>query len=115
MQKYLFKNIHIVNEGKIQYSDILIANERIEKIGSGISVKGKVQEINGENKYLFPGVIDDQVHFRQPGLTHKADIYSESKAAVAGGVTTFMEMPNTIPNALSLQLLEEKYDVAEHK
>lgn len=112
MQKYLFKNIQVVNEGKIRYLDILTANEKIEKIGSGISVKGKVQEINGENKYLFPGAIDDQVHFREPGLTHKADIYTESRAAVAGGVTGFMEMPNTTPNALTLKLLEEKYAVA---
>jgi dihydroorotase len=112
MQKYLFKNIQVVNEGKIQWLDILTDGERIEKIGSGLSVKGKVEEINGENKYLFPGAIDDQVHFREPGLTHKGDIYSESRAAVAGGVTSFMEMPNTIPNALSLNLLEEKYKIA---
>lgn len=112
MQKYLFKNIQVVNEGKILYLDILTANERIEKIGSDISVKGKVQEINGENKFLFPGAIDDQVHFREPGLTHKADIYTESRASVAGGVTGFMEMPNTVPNALTLKLLEEKYAVA---
>ena len=112
MQKYLFKNIQVVNEGKISHLDILTANERIEKIGSGISVKGKVLEINGENKYLFPGLIDDQVHFREPGLTHKGNIYTESRAAVAGGVTGFMEMPNTIPNALSLKLLEEKYAIA---
>lgn len=112
MQKYLFKNIQVVNEGKISHLDILTSNERIEKIDSGISVKGKVQEINGENKYLFPGVIDDQVHFREPGLTHKAEIYTESRAAVAGGVTGFMEMPNTIPNALTLQLLEDKYAIA---
>lgn len=112
MQKYLFKNIQLVNEGKIQYVDLLTVNERIEKIDSGINVKGKVDEINGEHKYVFPGVIDDQVHFREPGLTHKADIFSESRAAVAGGVTSFMEMPNTIPNTLTLQLLEEKYTIA---
>ena len=69
-------------------------------------------EINGEGKYLFPGAIDDQVHFREPGLTHKATIYTESKAAVAGGVTSFMEMPNTIPNALTQELLEDKYKIA---
>lgn len=112
MQKYLFKDILIVNEGKIECSDILVKGERIEKIAPNISEKGNVQEINGENKHLFPGVIDDQVHFREPGLTHKADIASESKAAVAGGVTTFMEMPNTIPNALTLDLLEDKYNIA---
>jgi len=109
MQKYLFKNIQVVNEGKIRFLDILTTNERIEKIDSSVAVKGNVQEINGENKFLFPGVIDDQVHFREPGLQYKADMFTESRAAVAGGVTSFMEMPNTIPNALTLELLEEKY------
>ncbi len=86
MQKYLIKNIHVVNEGSICVADVLIGNGRIEKIDSLIkSVQGAVTEINGEGKYLLPGVIDDQVHFREPGLTHKANIYSESKAAVAGG------------------------------
>jgi len=112
MQKYLFKNILVVNEGKIQSSDVLTNGERIERIGSSIETKYKVTEINGDGKHLFPGVIDDQVHFREPGLTHKATIYSESKAAVAGGVTSFMEMPNTIPNALTQQLLEDKYTIA---
>jgi dihydroorotase len=112
MQKYLFKNIHLVNEGKIRSLDVLTNGERIEKIAGGIETKYKVTEINGEGKHLFPGVIDDQVHFREPGLTHKATIYSESKAAVAGGVTAFMEMPNTIPNALTPQLLEDKYSIA---
>ena len=77
-----------------------------------MNTKYKVVEINGEGKHLFPGVIDDQVHFREPGLTHKATIYTESKAAVAGGVTSFMEMPNTIPNALTAELLEDKYTIA---
>jgi len=112
MQKYLFKNIQAVNEGKITPLDILTANGRIEKIAPSIDTKEKVTEINGEGKYLFPGVIDDQVHFREPGLTHKANIYTESRAAVAGGVTSFMEMPNTIPNALTQQLLEDKYAIA---
>ncbi len=112
MQKYLFKNIQVVNEGKIQPLDVLINGERIEKIAGGIETKYKVAEINGDGKHLFPGVIDDQVHFREPGLTHKATIYTESKAAVAGGVTSFMEMPNTIPNALTPQLLEDKYTIA---
>jgi dihydroorotase len=112
MQKYLFKNIRVVNEGKIQYMDVLVEGERIERTGDQLNVKGKVNEIIGDNKYLFPGVIDDQVHFREPGFTHKADIHSESRAAVAGGVTSFMEMPNTIPNALSLKLLEDKYAIA---
>ena len=114
MQKYLFKNILIVNEGKIECADVLVKDERIEKIGTSINEKGKVIEILGENKHLFPGLIDDQVHFREPGLTHKATIATESAAAVAGGVTSFMEMPNTIPNVLTLPLLQDKYDIAEH-
>jgi len=114
MQKYLFKNIQVVNEGKIKSLDVLTNGERIEKIAGGIETKFKVTEINGEGKHLFPGVIDDQVHFREPGLTHKATIYSESKAAVAGGVTSFMEMPNTVPNALTPQLLEDKYSIAKN-
>lgn len=112
MQKYLIKNIQLVNEGKITAMDILTDGERIEKIGAVIDPAYKVTEIRGEGKYLLPGAIDDQVHFREPGLTHKANIYTESKAAVAGGVTSFMEMPNTIPNALTETLLEEKYSTA---
>ncbi len=112
MSKYLIKNISIVNEGKIEQLDLLINGERIEKIGNQLSEKGRVIEINGEGKHLLPGAIDDQVHFREPGLTHKATIYSESKAAVAGGVTSFMEMPNTVPNALTPELLEDKYKIA---
>ncbi len=112
MQKYLFKNIQVVNEGKIQSLDVLTNGERIEKIAGGIETKFKVAEINGEGKHLFPGLIDDQVHFREPGLTHKATIYTESKAAVAGGVTSYMEMPNTVPNALTPELLEDKYTIA---
>jgi len=112
MQKYLFKNISVVNEGTITISDVFIQKNRIEKIGKDIKVKEKVIEINGEGKHLLPGVIDDQVHFREPGLTHKGTIYTESKAAVAGGITSFMEMPNTIPNALTEKFLEEKYAIA---
>jgi len=112
MQKYLIKDIHIVNEGTIRVSDLLIANGRIEKIDGSIShAHGAVIEIDGKGKYLLPGVIDDQVHFREPGLTHKANIYTESKAAVAGGTTSFMEMPNTIPAALTQELLEDKYAI----
>jgi dihydroorotase len=112
MQKYLIKDIHIVNEGTIRVSDLLIANGRIEKIDGSISAAhGGVIEIDGKGKYLLPGVIDDQVHFREPGLTHKANIYTESKAAVAGGTTSFMEMPNTIPAALTQELLEDKYAI----
>ena len=112
MQKYLFKNIRVVNEGKIEALDVFVSGERIERIGTSLQVKERVTEIDGEGKHLFPGVIDDQVHFREPGLTHKATIFSESRAAVAAGVTSFMEMPNTIPNALTLSLLEDKYQIA---
>lgn len=112
MPDYLIKNIHIVNEGTVREADLLIRRGRIEKIAPIISEEKNVKEINGEGRYLFPGVIDDQVHFREPGLTHKATIYTESRAAVAGGITSFMEMPNTIPNALTLELLEDKYRIA---
>ncbi len=113
MQKYLIKNIQVVNEGSIKAADVLITGGRIELIQPQISpISTDHVEINGEGKYLFPGCIDDQVHFREPGLTHKATIYTEAKAAVAGGVTSFMEMPNTIPNALTQQLLEDKYHIA---
>lgn len=111
MQKYLIKSIQVVNEDLIQTADVLISGGRIEKIAPQISTTPGVTEINGEGKHLLPGVIDDQVHFREPGLTHKATIYTEAKAAVAGGVTSFMEMPNTIPNALTQELLEEKYAI----
>lgn len=110
MQKYLFKNISVINEGRTFITDVLI-KERIEKIASNISVKEKVIEIDCEGKLMIPGAIDDQVHFREPGLTHKATINSESRAAVAGGITSFMEMPNTIPNALTGNLLEDKYRI----
>jgi dihydroorotase len=112
MQKYLIKNILVVNEGKISQKDVLISDGIIAKIDNIIDNTINAKEINGENLHLLPGVIDDQVHFREPGLTHKATIGSESCAAVAGGVTSFMEMPNTIPNALSLELLEQKYAIA---
>ncbi len=113
MQIYLIKNIHVVNEGSISTNDVLIKNGRIEKIGPRINVAdSKAIEINGEGKYLLPGAIDDQVHFREPGLTHKATIYTEAKAAVAGGVTSFMEMPNTLPPTFTQPLLEDKYAIA---
>jgi dihydroorotase len=112
MQKYLIKNISVVNEGKTEVKDVLLQNGRIEKLDNQISVSGAATEINAEGKYLLPGAIDDQVHFREPGLTHKANIYTESKAAVAGGVTSFMEMPNTNPPAFTQELLEDKYKIA---
>lgn len=109
----LIKNAQIVNEGKIFSGDILVKNGKIEKISSSISGVYADIEINAEGKYVLPGLIDDQVHFREPGLTHKANIYTEAKAAVAGGTTTFMEMPNTVPNALTQELLEDKYQIAQ--
>lgn len=112
MDKYLIKNIGVVNEGKIVWADVLLQNGRIDKIAPALNVAYPVKEIDGEGKFLFPGAIDDQVHFREPGLTHKASIYTESKAAVAGGVTSFMDMPNTVPPAFTQTLLEEKYSIA---
>jgi dihydroorotase len=112
MGGYLIKNISIVNEGSVTVNDLLIRKGRIEKIAPIITTEHGITEIDGEGKYLLPGAIDDQVHFREPGLTHKATIYTESKAAVAGGVTSFMEMPNTLPPAFTQELLEEKYTIA---
>ena len=113
MQNYLIKNISIVNEGLIRQGDVLLKNGRIEKILPQIfSSEADTKEVNGEGKFLFPGVIDDQVHFREPGLTNKATIYTESKAGVAGGVTSFMEMPNTVPPAFTQELLQDKYGIA---
>ena len=110
---YLIKNTCIVSDNKKIYGDVLIKDKRIERIDSSIDTKGKVTEIDGTNQHLLPGCIDDQVHFREPGLTHKANIYTESRAAVAGGVTSFMEMPNTNPPAFTQELLEDKYAIAE--
>lgn len=112
MESYLIRNIMVVNEGKSFAADVWVRNGRIEKIGGTISIDGNFIEINGEGKHLLPGAIDDQVHFREPGLTHKATIYTESKAAVAGGVTSFMEMPNTVPPVFTQELLEDKYEIA---
>lgn len=109
---YLLKSATIVNEGKQILADILIKNGIIEKIAGNISTEENIQVIDLEGKFVLPGCIDDQVHFREPGLTHKADIASESKAAVAGGITSFMEMPNTVPNALTQKLLQDKYEIA---
>ena len=111
---YVIRNSLIVNEGKITGSDVFIKDRRIEKIGGGINVKHAVIEIDANGTYLLPGAIDDQVHFREPGLIHKANIYTESKAAVAGGVTSFMEMPNTLPPTFTQELLEEKYSIASN-
>lgn len=111
MSNIIIKNSQIVNEGIIIEGDLLIKNNRIEKIGGIIDSKNAV-EIDGSHLHTLPGVIDDQVHFREPGLTHKANIESESKAAISGGVTSFMEMPNTVPAAITNKLLEEKYKIA---
>jgi dihydroorotase len=111
MKTYIIKNTTIINEGKRIHGDVLVKNGRIEKIDPQISSAENAQEINGENQFLIPGAIDDQVHFREPGLTHKANIYTEAKAAVAGGVTSFMEMPNTNPPVFTQELLEAKYDI----
>ena len=110
----LIKNAKIVNEGKIFEGDILIENNRIEAIDSSISVKSAdMIVIDAEGNYVLPGLIDDQVHFREPGLTHKANIESESKAAIAGGITSFIEMPNTKPQTTTIEKLEEKFAIAE--
>lgn len=111
MNTILIKDAAVVNEGQILRNDILIKGGLIEKIDTHIDVKADL-EINAQGLHLFPGMIDDQVHFREPGLTHKADIFSESMAAVAGGITSFMEMPNTVPNTLSQELLADKYRIA---
>lgn len=108
----IIKNAAVVNEGKIFSADVLIKNERIENVGNAISVKERATEIDADGLHLLPGCIDDQVHFREPGLTHKGEIYTEAKAAVAGGITSYMEMPNTVPNTLTQKLLEEKYQRA---
>jgi dihydroorotase len=113
-QRTIIKDITVVNEGKIFNSDILICNGIIEKIGKSL-VENAGQTIDGRGKYLLPGIIDGQVHFRDPGLTHKGDFYTESKAAIAGGVTSYIDMPNTIPNVLSMEILNEKYELASHK
>lgn len=106
----LIVNAKIVNEGKVIEGDVLLRHDRIEKIGASLSTNGYV--IDAKGHYLLPGAIDDQVHFREPGLTHKATIFTESRAAVAGGVTSFMEMPNTVPPTFTQELLEEKYRIA---
>ncbi|MEN9698957.1 MAG: hypothetical protein RLZZ301_155 [Bacteroidota bacterium] len=110
--KLLIKQGTLVNEGMQFVADLLIVNGKIEKIAPTIAVEGAVEVIDATGKYVLPGCIDDQVHFREPGLTHKGTIYTESRAAVAGGITSFMEMPNTVPNALTQELLEDKYQIA---
>lgn len=113
MSKFLIKGATLVNEGRQFSSDLLIDSGRISRIDPNIGAKGNITEMNAEGLFLMPGVIDDQVHFREPGLTHKGDLFSESRAAVAGGITSYMEMPNTVPNALTQTLLQDKYDRAK--
>ncbi len=113
MKNYLIKDTTIINEQQRVSGDVLIKNGRIEKIGGVIHTNEAIVEVDGSNQFLLPGVIDDQVHFREPGLTHKANIYTESRAGVAGGVTSFMEMPNTNPPAFTQDLLEDKYAIAK--
>lgn len=114
MQSILIKNAQIVNRGTITEGDIYIKNGRIEKVGGTINQSAD-REIDATGKFAMPGIIDDQVHFREPGLTHKSDLYTEPRAAVAGGVTSFMEMPNTKPPAITQALLQDKYDIAAQK
>ena len=114
MQKTLIQNVTIVNEGISQINDLLISHGKIEKIGS-IEPSENQKIIDGTGKFLFPGIIDGQVHFRDPGLTHKGDLYTESKAAIAGGTTSFIDMPNTVPNILTVESLNEKYEIAAEK
>ena len=113
-QSILIKNSTIVNEGKSFVADVLLSDELIEQIGN-IAIESNYKVIDGTGKHLFPGIIDGQVHFRDPGLTHKGDLYTESRAAIAGGVTSFIDMPNTVPNILTVENLREKYEIASQK
>ncbi|WP_425637271.1 dihydroorotase [Algoriphagus yeomjeoni] len=112
MKSILITGANIVNEGRISPGDVFIENGRISKLGDDLSAEQADIHIDATGKHLFPGLIDDQVHFREPGLTHKAEIYTEAKAGVAGGTTSYMEMPNTIPQATTVELLEQKYSRA---
>ena len=108
-KRILIKNARLVNEGEVTPGDLLLRQGRIERCGGEISAHENMQIVDAGECYLLPGMVDDQVHFRQPGLTHKGDIGSESRAAVAGGITSFMEMPNTQPPTVTLAALEDKY------
>jgi len=110
--KYIIKNAIVVNEGELNYHDVIIEDQLISKIGRSLETPAGAIEIDAAGLHLLPGAIDDQVHFREPGLTHKGEIYTEAKAAVAGGVTSYMEMPNTNPLAVNALELEKKYDRA---
>jgi dihydroorotase len=112
MKKTLIVNANIVNEGRAFESDVLIVGDRIDSVGPDLSSREADEVIDAQGKFLLPGAIDDQVHFREPGLTHKATIGTEARAAVAGGVTSFMEMPNTVPPTFTRELLEDKFSIA---
>ena len=113
-KRFLIKNATVVNEGASFIADVLLADGYIQQIGT-IDIEPSHKVIDGTGKHLFPGIIDGQVHFRDPGLTHKGDLYTESKAAIAGGVTSFIDMPNTVPNILTIESLREKYEIASQK
>ena len=112
MSNILIKGAKVVNEGRIALLDVLIEGERIVAIEANMPVTSEMEVIDARGKFLLPGCIDDQVHFREPGLTHKATIKTESRAAVAGGITSFIEMPNTVPQTTTLKELENKFEIA---
>jgi dihydroorotase len=114
-EKILIKNARMINEGVVNDGDLLVRNGRIERIDTTIQADDSSPVLDAGGCFVLPGMIDDQVHFREPGLTHKAGIWSESRAAVAGGITSFMEMPNTLPPTVTLDALEEKYSIAARK
>ena len=115
MEKLLITNARLINEGEIHDADVLVAGERIEKIDTKITADESVQVLDANGKYLIPGMIDDQVHFREPGLTNKGDLATESAAAVAGGITSFMDMPNVNPQTTTRAALADKYKLAERR
>ena len=115
MTSLLITNAHVVNEGQIQQLDVFVANGRIEKVGADLSSLAADRVIDAQGKHLLPGMIDDQVHFREPGLTHKGEIATESAAAVAGGITSYFEMPNVNPLTINSAALEDKYERATRK
>lgn len=115
MEAILIKNAKIVNENVIFEGDVRIEGKFIVEISKNIIPGENTVVVDAEGNYLIPGAIDDQVHFREPGLTHKGDIFSESRAAIAGGITSFIEQPNTVPNAVTQELLEDKYEIASRK
>jgi dihydroorotase len=115
LNKLLVTNARLLNEGEFRDADVLIEGERISKIAPGISAHDGVEIIDAAGRILMPGMIDDQVHFREPGLTNKGDLATESAAAVAGGITSFMDMPNVNPQTTTRQALADKYAIADHR